>query len=75
MFPAFRQPIPVWVEYDCRGKRARKWFDDGLKRPAKSFYAAKQRAGKNPRVVKATAGTPSLFPDLPADPETPRLPD
>jgi len=41
---------PVDVEYDLRGKRARKHFEDATK--AKRFYAAKDKAGKNPTVVK-----------------------
>ena len=61
--PANRQPVPVYVVYDCRGGRARRYFADGLKRPAHQFYARKLKAGKNPTVVKADDRT--LFPDDP----------
>lgn len=57
MFPANRLPIPVYVVYDCRGRRARKWFENGLGREARAFYAAKLKAGKNPKVVKAEPDT------------------
>lgn len=44
-----RQPGAT-VEYDCKGKRVRKFFADAF--AAKTFYIAKDKAGKNPRVVK-----------------------
>ena len=37
---------PVTVEYDCRGRRQAKTFDDAYERG--DFYAAKFRAGKGP---------------------------
>src|SRR5262245_42526210 len=51
-----RDPGPVWVEYDCRGKRGRKWFESGMGRAARAFYAAKYKAGRNPRVVRDDGG-------------------
>ena len=39
----------VVVEYDCRGRRATKQFDDAY--AARRFYASKFKSGKNP-VVK-----------------------
>ncbi len=59
MFPADRQPIPVYVTYDCRGTRARRWFANGMGRKARAFYAAKLKAGKRPKVVRDDA--PNLF--------------
>ena len=44
-----RMPL-VWVEYDCRGERKSKHFDDAHE--ARRFYAAKLKAGKNPKVKK-----------------------
>ena len=41
------------VEYDCRGKRATKEFEDA--NAAKRFYATKDKAGKNPKVVNPEA--------------------
>ena len=40
----------VAVEYDCRGKRMMKRFDDIFE--ARRFYAAKDKDGKRPKVVK-----------------------
>ena len=45
---------PVSVEYDSRGKRATKTFDDA--NVAKRFYAAKLKDGKNPAVHADNAG-------------------
>jgi len=53
MFPADCLPVPVYVYYDCRGGRGRRWFADGLKRLARSFFAAKLKPVKYPRVVRA----------------------
>jgi hypothetical protein len=53
MFPANRLPIPIYIYYDAYGQRRRKFFSNGLGREARTFYAAKMRTGKNPRVVKA----------------------
>ena len=41
---------PVSVEYDCRGKRATKEFEDA--NAAKRFYATKDQLGKNPKVLE-----------------------
>lgn len=49
MFPMCRKTPPVTVEYDCRGKRVRKTFDDAYK--ARQFFSAKDRAGRNPTVT------------------------
>lgn len=44
---------PVAVEYDgAKGQRVTKQFADAY--AARRFYAAKHRAGKNPRVRKAS---------------------
>jgi hypothetical protein len=55
-----QQPIstrmpPVAIEYDygTKGERRTKHFEDANK--AKRFFAAKDRAGKNPTVLKAEA--------------------
>lgn len=40
---------PVTVEYDCRGRRARKTFDDSYE--AKKWYCTKHKSGHNPHVV------------------------
>ncbi|MBN9521939.1 hypothetical protein J0H58_26055 [bacterium] len=69
MFPADRLPIPVFVAYDYRGGRARKLFDDGLGQEARAFYAAKMKAGKNPKVLKADLTEYGRV--LPADPAGP----
>jgi len=45
---AFRQ-ARVTVEYDCRGNRETKTFDSAFK--ARSFYAAKFKLGRNPKIV------------------------
>jgi len=39
----------VTVEYDCRGKRVTKTFDDAY--AAKQFYIEKYKAGRNPKVT------------------------
>lgn len=49
-----RQPA-FSIEYDCRGKRVRKEFDDYY--AGRRFYIAKDNAGKNPQVKKPTATT------------------
>jgi hypothetical protein len=41
---------PVAVEYDARGKRVTRQFANAFE--ARRFYAAKARAGKNPKVKK-----------------------
>ena len=61
MFPADRLPVPVYISYDCRTKRALRRFANGLGREARAFYNAKHRAGKNPKVLKAPE-QPGLFP-------------
>lgn len=46
-----RYPIqPVVIEYDARGQRVRKSFDDAYE--ARRFWIQKDKAGRNPRVVK-----------------------
>jgi hypothetical protein len=47
----------VDVEYDARGKRTTKHFEDANE--AKAFYVAKEKAGKNPRVVAGTLDAPA----------------
>jgi hypothetical protein len=43
-------PEDVTLEYTSRGKRVRKTFDDMY--AARRFYAAKLRAGADPKVVR-----------------------
>jgi hypothetical protein len=57
MFPMDHRPVPVVVEYDCRGQRARKHFADAYQ--ARHFYVAKAKAGKRPQVVAAQQQSPS----------------
>ena len=40
----------VNIEYDCRGKRVEKHFDDAYE--ARRFFAEKLKLGKNPKVKK-----------------------
>ncbi len=42
---------PVTVEYDCRGRRQARTFDDAYE--GGRVYAAKFKAGKRPRVIAA----------------------
>lgn len=49
MFPMDRKTPAVIVEYDCRGKRVRKVFEDAYK--GRQFYTAKYNAHKHPKVV------------------------
>ena len=52
-FPANKTHKPtVAVEYDCRGRRKLKSFASDYE--ALRFYAAKLKAGCNPRVCKGT---------------------
>jgi hypothetical protein len=51
-----RELLPVGVEYDCRGRRAVKVFQDAF--AARRFYAAKLKAGRRPRVVRVEGGAP-----------------
>ena len=46
-----RKEAVVFVEYDCLGSRKQKRFDCVYK--ARRFYAAKYKAGKNPKITKA----------------------
>lgn len=65
-------PVAVW--YDVPHGRRRKVFANGFGRAARAFYAAKSKAGKNPKVTKADAG--SLFGAGPAPaPAEPASPD
>ena len=41
----------VVVEYDCRGERRSKTFDDPYQ--ARRFYCQKDKAGRHPRVRSA----------------------
>ena len=59
MFPA-PDPVPVWVEYDSRDTRVRKHFDDGLDPAARSFFASKSKAGKNPKLIRADGRPPHV---------------
>lgn len=43
----------VTIEYDCRGVRKRKRFEDGYK--ARPFWIKKDKEGKNPKVIKEDA--------------------
>lgn len=52
MQPANTPSDPVLVEYDNRGSRAIMGFYNHAK--GKSFFALKDKQGKNPKVVKAT---------------------
>ena len=45
-------PGPVAVEYNARGRRERKVFRDLYE--ARRFYAAKYKAGAEPRVSRPT---------------------
>ncbi len=45
-----RQP-PIVVEYDCRGERKQKFFNNPSE--GRRFYVAKDRAGKNPTLRRA----------------------
>lgn len=61
-------PLPaVSIEYDARGKRTTKSFDDAYK--ARSFYAQKMKEGKQPAVV---AGTLEEQPEQATDATTKR---
>lgn len=42
---------PLTVEYDCRGRRVRKTFDDAY--AARRWFTAKDAAGKNPRIISS----------------------
>ena len=46
-----RRMPAVRVEYDCRGERKSKRFENAY--AARRFYAAKLKAGKNPVVKKS----------------------
>jgi hypothetical protein len=51
------EQAPVAVEYDDRHRgRARKLFADAF--AARQFYAAKYKAGLNPKVIAASAEAP-----------------
>lgn len=56
--------LQVTIEYDSRGKRATKHFEDVY--AGKRFYIAKLNSGKSPAVV----GQPTPEDWQPADPET-----
>jgi hypothetical protein len=48
--------VPVSIEYDLRGGRATKNFDDAS--AAKRFFVSKEKIGKNPRVVSTEPPSP-----------------
>lgn len=54
----------VDVEYDARGARAVKHFEDANE--AKRFYAAKDKAGKNPKVIGDAPAPAPAADDKPA---------
>lgn len=64
---AIADDLQVTVEYDSRGKRTTKHFEDVY--AGKRFYIAKMKDGKNPAVVGQA--TPDDW--KPADPETEEL--
>jgi hypothetical protein len=45
---------PVVIEYDSRGKRVTKTFSSAY--AARRFWMEKDKAGKNPKVIKSTEG-------------------
>lgn len=55
MFPMNRKVLhePVTVEYDSRGERVQKTLPNSFK--ARSFFASKVKAGKNPSIIPPTA--------------------
>lgn len=57
MFPMNRKVLyaPVTVEYDSRGKRVQRTLPDSY--TARTFYAAKYKAGKRPAVVYRQAAS------------------
>ena len=62
MFPADRLPVPVFVYYTSRGKRVRKYFENGMSHRCRCFYVAKEKQGRKPKLVRAD-GEPTLFPE------------
>jgi hypothetical protein len=54
MFPMQGDVGPIAIEYDAHGRRVQKTFDDMFE--ARRFFMAKDRAGKNPKVVRAKDG-------------------
>lgn len=46
-----QQTAAVTVEYDCRGQRKTKTFDNVY--AAKSFYVSKMKDGRNPKITSA----------------------
>jgi hypothetical protein len=53
-----REPVAIYVEYTCRGKRLRKLFPDSNK--ARSFYVQKLHSGADPKVVRAGDRLPEM---------------
>ena len=52
--PVFRpKPEAIAIEYDSRGQRVCKQFTDHWE--ARRFYTAKDKAGKNPKVVRTSS--------------------
>lgn len=48
-----KSPSVIAVEYDLRGRRARKEFDDAY--AARRFFSQKMKAGRNPSVKSPTS--------------------
>lgn len=46
---------PCTIEYDCKGKRVTKFFEDSYK--GRAFFASKLKLGLNPKVVKPSDET------------------
>jgi hypothetical protein len=75
MFPA-PDPVPVYVEYDCRGQRTRKEFDNGLDPACATFFKAKSKAGKHPILKRADgqrAHVPTVTALLPTERPAPTV--
>jgi len=60
MFPADRDPRSLAVEYDYRGRRARKSFADTYQ--ARRFYVGQARLGRNPKVYRSETMTTEVTP-------------
>lgn len=54
VMPIFKpKPESIAVEYDSRGQRVQRVFNDHFE--ARRFYVAKDKAGKHPKVVRVTS--------------------
>jgi hypothetical protein len=64
MFPAFRQPVPVKVEYTTpTGQRGCRCFPNAP--AARSFYVAQDKRGGQPKVIRDPAAGQVLGGPLP----------